>query len=527
MLKEKSNRLIFIALLIFIAHLSLNTLFRSRAFVNWDGPQFAISTVNYSVQEYFPGLPGHFLYVMAAKFLNFFFNERFLSLVSLSIIFSALISAGLFFIGSRIFSVKTGLLAALFYMSSPLFLFYGTTITPLMMSGFFSLLCGYCFYRVIYGRQYRYLIWGSVSYGILIGIRPQEILFIFPFWLWAFLKADNKTKVLSFSSLSLIFLGWFMPFSYISGGLNELILFFRKEISSGATRLSASVFTMPSLLKANLKYQVYTYAITFGPAVLAFFYYLPQFFCLKNICASRKAQAFIVWIIPSLLFWSVYNFSTPGYIIVSLLPMFILLAEFLVTISRELSDILAVRWKYFSNKSAGIFIFMPIFLAVNLFVYFYDFNPAGKGTDYDSFRAYSDIRKRDTQILEKIRYIKENVPAENSIVVVSSSFFMPLMYYLPQYHVYLFNGVFFKGNNLVRYGHNFERRNFSDFNSKDLIRDKGIRKIVFFDDEFSRWVDTGAGKENIAITGRYSLLVVSPERDAQLIYGYKSIRIRE
>jgi len=522
----KQRKFYLLSLIIFSLSVGIRFPFKSKMFASWDGPQFAIAMHHYSIKDYFPEFPGHYLYVMSAKFINYFLGDPFLSLLYLSIIFSGLICVALFWVGTKIFDFRVGILSSLIYIASPLFWHYNSTINPFPMEGFFVLLTGFFLFEVIYKKQENFLLWASLFYGLMMGTRPQDFIFLFPLWAWAFFRVKTKLKIFSLAVLILVCLAWFIPMSLMSGGVKELASFIWKEFSSGQSRLSSSVFNIPGLLKANLKYQIFTYFITFGLGVIPLFYYLPQFFNVKSIFSNKRAQIFLFWIIPSLAFWSFFNFATPGYIIVSLLPMIILLAEFLNVMAGEVIENTPLKIKYLKSRNAVLAPFMSLFIFTNVFAYLYDFKSQHEINFSDSFRRYPDSEKIDAQLSEKLEYIRKNIPAENSIIVSSSSFFMQAMYYLPDYYVYLFGGITHQSSTSVAYGHNFKRRIFSDFDTSNLLSDNHIEYIVFFDDRFNEWVDTKSQKETIPIAGRYHLTVVRPQRGQRLTYSYRNIQIR-
>lgn len=526
MSKQRELNIFFLALVIFLFSTIIRMPFKSEMFASWDGPQYAIAMSNYSIKDYFPGFPGHFLYVMSAKFINYLLNNPFLSLIYLSIIFSGLICAALFWVGMKIFDFKVGLLSSLIYIASPLFWHYSSTINPFPMEGFFILMTGYFLFEVIYRKQESSLLWASLFYGLMMGTRPQDFIFILPLWIWALFKVRLRVKILSSIVLFFVCLMWFIPMSLMSGGVRELASFILKEVSSGSSRLSSSIFSVPGLLKANLKYQIFVYILTFGLGIIPLFYYLPQFFNLKSIFSDRRARTFLVWIAPSLIFWSIWNFATPGYILISLVAMIILLAEFLSKIADELAENIPLKLRYFKNKNAMLISFMSILIITNTVYYFYDFNSPNEINYADSFRRFPDNKKIDIQLSGKFKYIKENIPAKNSIIVASSNFFMQAMYYLPDYDVYLFGSITHQSSASVVYGHNFKRRIFRDFDTSNLLSDNYIEYIVFFDDGFNEWIDTKAQKETISITGRYHLTVVRPQRGQRLTYSYRNIQIK-
>lgn len=519
------KHIILLALMIFLLHIGIKFPFRSKMFAGWDGPQFAIAMNQYSVKDYFPAPPGHFLYVMAAKFVDCFLNDPFSSLLSLNVIFSGLLCAALFLVGMKIFSFKTGLISSLIYISSPLFWYYSTTLTVHPISGFFAFISGFFLFEAICRKREKSFIWASLSYGLMIGIRPQDFIFILPFWAFAMFKVKIRFKILSSLALISVCLAWFIPFSIMSGGAKELISFLLKEIFSGSTRLSSSIFNIPGLIKANLKYQIFVYLITFGIGAIPFFYYLPQFFNIKSIILDKRTQVFLIWIIPSLIFWSICNFATPGYIIVSLLPMIILLAEFLSRMADEITESLVSKAGYIKNKNVILIPFIIILIITNTVIYFYDPHPQDKGVVSDSFRRYHDNKKMDIQLTEKFKYIRENIPSESSVIITSSSFFMQAMYYLYKYHVYLYNGPTRQGNIHVFYGNNFQRHNRHYFDMLNFLSENRIERVVFFDDTFKKRLNTLGRKETIPIADGHCLTVAYPDKDDKLTHSYRGMQI--
>lgn len=513
MLIEKKAHALITAALIFTISAGIHIPFTAKMFANWDGPEFAFAMERYCLKEGFPAPPGHFLYIMTAKFINYFVNDHFSALLYLGLLFNGLICAALFLAARKIFSLKAGIISVFIYLASPLFWFYSNAIVTYTMCGFLSLVTGYFIFEVLYKEQEKYFVWASACFALMIGSRPQDLIFILPLWAWGWFKVKTGMKILSLLTLIATCLMWFLPFIAISGGINELINFFIGNISSGSSRLSRSVFNIPGLLTANLKYQIITYILTFGLGILPFFYYLPQFFNLKRTFSDKRAQIMLVWIMPSLLFWSIYKFSAPGYIITSLLPMVVLLAEFLNRMSYELAEVLSSNAQYLKRRSSIILIvFVSTLMIGNLAGYFCDFRSQDKYAYADDFRSYPDSKKRDAQLSGKIQYIKQNIDADNSAVFVSASDFMPAMYYLSDYHIYLVNpaGPYDKG--LVKHAHNFKRNDIGNFNMREFIysKENQIKQIVFFDDNFDNLIDSKMQKQTITVAGWYSIVVAYP-----------------
>jgi hypothetical protein len=443
--------------------------FLNRLFTDWDGPQFAIAIERFAPREHFPAPPGHFLYVMAAKFMNLFFHNPHAAMISLSVIASGLNCAALFLIGKRIFSARAGIIASLLYLSSPLFWFCGITYLLYPVNGFFALVAGYFLFQAIYEGKGECLIPASVFYGIMIGIRPQEVLFIFPLWLWAVWVSRFKYKAASLAVLALVCLAWFIPLAAACGGPVEYFNII-KGTFSGANRFAYSIFHTPGLFKANLKYQLKALFIAFGVGAIPFLYYLPQFFSLRNMISQRQVRVFIIWIAPVWLFWLFINFNSAGYAIVALLPMVLLLAEFLDRLAAQLSE---------GRRNLLLACSMLLIVVPNLVYYFYDFNPRGNKAAL-SFMRYPELKKKEEYLAQKIDYISRNFNPEDTAVIANADDFMPAMYYLPQYRMYLIPDIRKSRFSTVFYGYRHQRIKFSNFSVADIFsRDQITRAALF------------------------------------------------
>lgn len=484
-IEEPFNRHdIYTGLALFVAGIFIRLPFISRVFTDWDGPQFAIAVSHFSLKDGFPAPPGHFLYVMAARFINLFFNDPHAAMIFLSVLFSGLNCAALFLIGKRIFSAKAGLLASLIYMGSPLFWFYSITYLLYPINGFFALLTGYFIFEAICRDKEKSLIPASLFYGLMIGIRPQELMFILPLWLWVMVKVKFKYKAISLLVLGFVCLAWFIPLAMMCGGLKEYLAVIKGTLLGGS-RFSDSIFNTSGLLKANLKYQLKAMALTFGIGVIPFLYYLPQFFSIKDILSDKKTQVFAAWILPVLVLWLFINFNNGGYVIVALLPMILLLGEFLNRAAQEFKENLTEKLSFFKSKDIILASFIFLLAVPNTMYYFYDFNPEGKGTENAlSFVRYPDFKKREAYLAERLNYIRYNFKPEDAVVITTAANFMPVMYYLPQYRVYLIGDIHKEDVSSVLYGYLHQRKRIYNLYIPDIFKKDKVKKAVLFEDRF-------------------------------------------
>lgn len=154
---------------------------------------------------------------------------------------------------------------------------------------------------------------------------------------------------------------------------------------------------------------------------------------------------------------------------------------------------------------------MFIFIIVNSIGYFYDFGSIPKESYADSFRRYPDNKKLDLIFSQAFKYIRENIPKENSVIVAPSYLFPPVMYYLPEYDVYVF-GAIKDGSSNGLYAHNFKRYKLLDFQTIKFISDSHLKGkyVVFMNERLNNQFDIKSQKEAIYLLGEWKLIVAHP-----------------
>jgi len=127
---------------------------------------------------------------------------------------------------------------------------------------------------------------------------------------------------------------------------------------------------------------------------------------------------------------------------------------------------------------------------------------------------------------KKLDYIQKQFNPSQSVIIATSNSFMQALYYLPDFHVYLLDGVTHPGAQLVRYGHHFKRQNWNQGAAADILLKHRADKVVFFDDEFEPWIKTDAQKKIISTSKYHKLTIVYADQNDKIAYRYRWIRIK-
>ena len=415
--------------------------------------------------------------------------------------------------------------SASLFIFSPIFWFNGEVALPYVMESLFSLLIALVCYEIIWGKDY--FVLSSILLGLAGGVRQNLILFLFPLWLYALILGarrqmsevrgqrsedrGQRTSVISHQSsvisekredtrapehkrteaviiksllvLALVCLLWYLPLTYLSGGIVKYQQLLKEQMNYV---LTFSIFSKGLAgFFDNLKKVVASSIFTGLGATL----FLPLFYLAgvgvrwredraqkreivhsrwsivhrrqKAVDSPQKTQEpwtmdygpwtkksqtttfFLLWLLPSFLFYSFIFIDPPSYVLTFLPGLFILLGVAQVQVSLDLV-------RYFPGlpflRIYGII--LGLFILANVLV-FYNFFPA-------------KIKENNIDWQAKEICIKKNFLPEKTLLLTSlsrgsdqdphtcrddptgrlyegltpSNYFRHGMYYLDRYRVY-------------------------------------------------------------------------------------------
>lgn len=188
----RSRRIcLWIAVGLFVLTLVTRVPFRSQILFHWDSVNFAYGMREFSVVKEQPQPPGYIVYVWFCRLIDVLFGDPQTTMVWISVFASALAVPCIFCLGRSMFDARTGLVAALFLMTSPLFWFYGEIALPHSVDTLLVIVGGWWLYEVMKGQR-RYLYPAIVLLAVAGGVRQQTLVFLAPLILFALRKVGWK-----------------------------------------------------------------------------------------------------------------------------------------------------------------------------------------------------------------------------------------------------------------------------------------------------------------------------------------------
>jgi 4-amino-4-deoxy-L-arabinose transferase-like glycosyltransferase len=391
----------------------------------------AFGIQHYDVLNGAPQFPGYIVYIALAQAVNIVFNDPQRTMVFISILSSGLAAAALFYLGREMFSPITGLLAALFLISSPLFWFYGEIALPHSLDLLVITLAAWLLYKIMIG-QTGWLWWTVVLLALIGGFRQQDLLFLAPLVIFTCYRSGVLRIILALALGGLVSLAWFIPLMAYSGGFESYL--------EGSSAFSASFFNSTSLLagagwtglQRNLfskliPYTLYAWSLAILPAVVYGFSNLPVRW--RYWLSSRNVRFILLWITPSIAFYIVIHMGQQG-LVFTFLPALLLMGSLgLERLLRSWPSALYLSAAFMVLVNAGVFIFAPTF-------------PLGEGRF--KLLTYDTLREHDLGLNETIATVRQNFSNENTVLLAAN--WRHIQFYMPEYRLARFAlGAKFEG----------------------------------------------------------------------------------
>ena len=404
----------------FLLTIILRLPFTSKYLYNMDAGHFALALENYNITVHQPHPPGYFLYVMMGRVLSLFIKDGNLVFVVISIFFSGLTVAVLYYLGKEMFNNRTGIFAALIALTSPDLWFYSEVASTYVLEAFFSTFIALLCWR-IYKGEHRYIWLSVIALAVAGGIRQNTMVFLLPLWLFSVKEVRIRKIVASVGLLTGCCLLWFVPMLIMTGGwnayqeaFNELWMFHTGRKSVFEIGLNAIRIFSPLVFFSTI------YGIGVGVPVIG----LATCFLIINKRVSsldgKKLAFFSLWIAPSLLFYLLIHFHEhSGYVLIYLPALFILIA-----LSADYSG---VHFRKIMKKDLATSIIIAVII-VNSALFFFSKSPV----------SYQQIRKHNVNIPIMLNSIKAHKPDKTAIFIFTywNYGYRQIMYYLPEYRVY-------------------------------------------------------------------------------------------
>lgn len=454
--------IIFLSILALIT-LSIRVPLADKFLYEWDSASYALALENYSIVHEQPQAPGYILYVALSKLVNFIFHDANATLIYISIVISILTVFFVYFLSKEMFQRKVAISSAILLTFNPLFWFYGELSAIYIFQAFLSVLIAYLSFKAFKDKGY-FIYLSALALGISGGFRLDMVVFLLPLWLFCLWYGKvSWTKIIK-AILTMVMgvLIWLIPTVISTGSLGNYLKLLSTISSAGSTSLLMGASLYSQLINSGLTVVWSLLGLNlFGAALLLIYLFYHHedrkrkiVACLKNF----KSWFFILWIVPAFTFFFLIYIIKPGYTLVYLPALMIILGYILKRLSEDLHN----TFPRFSIRSIFLAL-LAIGVIINSFIYLYPYDlhqkdlwetSQGDLTGQEKAFFYVNIGLMYTQ--EKIVNNDENTmlhietinnlsnyDPDSTIIVIrditreDEGFnWRKAMYYLPDYDVY-------------------------------------------------------------------------------------------
>jgi len=423
MTTDRQDRDVLLAVSLFLLGILTRLPFRSQILYHWDSVNFALALDHFDVRIHQPQPPGYILYILLGRAFNTLLHNPNVSLVWISILFSGLTVAAIFWLARTMFGRQVGLVSASLALTSPLFWFHGEVALSYIVEGFFVTVIALCCYKQLTGDEWHVLS-ASLALGVAGGFRQNTLVLLFPLWLFSTHRLRWRKRVAAVVTLALVVGLWLTIMLHLSGGIANYWQAFNAQ-SRGNLAISAAAVS--SLLVINmLRLTIYAfYALTAGLPLL----FLGFWWALRHwheLFRTPKWQVLAIWSLPGLAFYAFFV-QQAGYVF-TFMPAVMLFLGFIVV---EVVPQVVPRWKHSWQLGNVFFVLITLaniafFLSAPPFLF-------GQERQLLNTPSWPSIRTRNIIVGEKLKYIREHFLPESTAVLATKFDFRLPAYYLSDY----------------------------------------------------------------------------------------------
>ena len=441
---------------------------RSQILYHWDSVNFAYAMREFSVAKEQPQPPGYIVYVWLCRLVDLLFGDTQTTMVWISVVASALAVVALFCLGRSMFDRRIGLMAALFLATSPLFWFYGEIALPHILDTSLVIVGVWWLYETMQG-DHRYLYPAIAIVAIAGGIRQQTIVFLAPLLLFALHRVGWKRFLAAGALGTVICLAWFVPLMTLIDGFSNYMRvmgqFSQRFQSTTSIFMGAGWRGIGRNVRKLTIFTLYGWGLALTPAVI---HAASRLWWREWSHRCRKLVFLVLWVAPSLAFYTVVHMGQQGLV-------FVFLPALLLFSAVGLAQLLTIqrRWLIAATAvlvalNAGIFCLVPEY-------------PLGAGTQRLLTRA--TLANSDHYYQDRFRAIEQNFALASTAILAAN--WHHVEYYLPAYRLVPVAAILMEelGEQTGYQQDEEERLNVQDLG---LTPDAdGLVRIIIFDDKLS------------------------------------------
>lgn len=373
---KKSDTLIAAILTVLV--LITRVPFVSKYLYEWDAVNYALGFEKFDIIHHQPHPPGYIFYVCLGKAVNTVFNDSNTTMIFISIFFSIFTVIMVYFLVKQMFSKQMAIITSILLIFNPLFWYYGEIATIYPTEAFLTTIIVYMSYQVFMGNE-KFFYPAVITLGLAGGFREDMLIYMFPLWFFCtfYNRRDPNRLLKAIILLILSILTWLIPTLIFSGGYEQYSqatsLLFRKTFPTSSIIYGSS---LTNQLRDIASYFAWTaLGLTYtGIVVMALSNKYagkgPLYVFRQNI-RDHRVLILTLWILVPSLAYLLIHLAKPGYILVFVPALAIVLAYFVKELSYGLN---ANFSRYSPRKWLVIILSLVILINTAYFVFPYNIN---------------------------------------------------------------------------------------------------------------------------------------------------------
>jgi len=300
----------------------------------WDSSQFDRAVTEFDIARHQPHPPGYPLWIVALRGLTPLAGNPNRAQVVLALLFSM---AALWFfrdLARDLMGDRAGLSATVLLAFSPVVCLNASSSQVYAVDLFASCFAAWLTKELWSGRT-QLVAPGLAVVALAAGFRPSNLAFLLPLLclgVWQCFRRKPAHAAGGVLIGVICWLGWLVPTALVTGGLRTLAALNDAQMSSSFQK-SSVFFGAPPIVHARMTVEV---SIYFAVALSGFA--LPVAWRLRTrLIGGAEAHAgthpvwatpafFLLWLAPNLALLYLFHCSQPGYLMLSLPPLALLLA---------------------------------------------------------------------------------------------------------------------------------------------------------------------------------------------------------
>lgn len=461
-----SNKERFLLIIFFFIGILTRLPFVEKMQSHWDGPDYSIAIVRYSLENHTPSAPGYPIYIGLGKIAYMFTHDPHTAILMVSVFLSGVGAVVFYIVGKLLFNSIVGIVASLIFLSAPTIYFFGITANPYgALTTTSAVLAGVVYLIVFKKRNYGILL--GVIFSFAIGFRPQDVLFLSPLFAFGFIFLKSREKYKAIISFFITFLIWFIPTIISVGGIASYIKYIQPFFTNDA-RAQITFDRIKDIWFILLR----GFYLTFGIAGIFLVFYLKKLWDLiqhKHELNSNKKLSilfFFLWIGPSLFFNAFVRSDHAAHQMAYLSGLIFLTSYAIFATTMRRIVVLPVV--------------MILVIGFNLYTFFRNRDPENKKPYVSQSYHYSELRKNDIRLSSITSFVSNHYSNAKTIILVDPEIFRPVTYYLKKYKIYSFSSLdtdVFPFIDFVHLGYNWDYR-FKKDKSHVLVIPKNVDYVV-------------------------------------------------